>query len=199
VTADELAERTGKIRAAIGRMTQLIDTTLSATRFDAEPKRVDANDCDLAALVRRACAHQQEIMPERRILVSAGNDLMEARCDPVLVEQILTNLLSNALKYSPPTAPVEARIWADGGSLYCSVTDHGVGIPADELPRLFERFFRASTAHHIAGTGLGLNLARHLARMHGGDITVESEEGVGSTFILRLPQAVESRLSRAVA
>ncbi|MHA6687270.1 sensor histidine kinase [Mesorhizobium sp. A556] len=199
VTADELAERTTRIRAAISRMTQLIDTTLSATRFDAEPEHVNANDCDVAALVRGACAHQQDAMPGRRILVSAESDPMEVQCDPVLVEQVLTNLLSNALKYSPSTAPVEVRVWANGGSFCCSVKDDGVGIPTDELPRLFERFFRASTAHHIAGTGLGLNLARHLARMHGGDVTVESEEGVGSTFTLRLPQVAESRLARDVA
>lgn len=198
VTANELAERTTRIRAAIGTMTRLIDNTLNAARFDAEPEHLNMNCCDIAALVRRICLLQQDSTPDRRILLSAENGPNEAYCDPVLIEQILTNLLSNALKYSS-TTPVEVRIWADGGSFYCSVKDYGVGIPADELARLFERFFRASTARSIAGTGLGLNLARHLARMHDGNITVESKEGIGSTFTIRLPKMSGSRLSRTAA
>jgi two-component system sensor histidine kinase SenX3 len=191
VPPSEITERATRIRSAVARMSALIDSTLSAARLDAERKQVRlAQKCDVVMLLRDVCAHQQAVAPDRRIVLDfrAGEPLV-ARCDPVLVEQIVANLLSNALKYSPPETAVALEVWANDGSIHCAVSDEGVGIPADEARHLFDRFFRASTAGDIAGTGLGLNLARHLARIHDGDVTVESQEGAGSTFTVRLPCA----------
>ena len=102
---------------------------------------------------------------------------------------MFTNLLSNAAKYAPqsPEISITATREADGG-LAIAIKDNGVGIPKDELPNLFDRFFRASTSEGISGTGIGLNLARELVEMHDGTISVESDVGVGTTFTVRLPE-----------
>ena len=108
--------------------------------------------------------------------------------DGKLLRQVVSNLLSNAIKYSPD----RKRVWVTGhldehNDIVLSVRDEGVGIPSAELDKLFKRFFRASTSTGIAGSGIGLNLVQHMVELHGGRIDVESTEGVGSTFTVRLP------------
>ena len=119
-----------------------------------------------------------------------------AREQPVLVLAdrarlltIVANLLDNAVKYSPAGGVVETRLELSGSSAEVTVRDRGLGIARSDLPRLFTRFGRIVTNEnsHIPGTGLGLYLARELARMHGGDIRVESRQGLGSAFTLVLP------------
>ena len=103
----------------------------------------------------------------------------------------VTNLLDNAVKYSDSDEPVELLASVEDGSASIAVRDHGIGIPKRDLERIFERFYRVDRARSRAtgGTGLGLSIVRHIAQAHGGDVTVESIEGVGSTFRLRLPLA----------
>jgi two-component system, OmpR family, sensor histidine kinase SenX3 len=115
----------------------------------------------------------------------------------------VTNLLDNAVKYSEPGAgePVEIEATAVDGSVCITVRDHGIGIPARDLERIFERFYRVDRARSRAtgGTGLGLSIVRHVAQAHGGDVTVESTEGEGSTFRFRMPlrSSGERNLSEA--
>ena len=99
------------------------------------------------------------------------------------------NLLDNAVKYSPPGSEVSLRATSDGSRVTIEVEDHGLGIPARAVERIFERFYRVDRARSrdTGGTGLGLSIVRHIAANHGGDVTVRSEEGVGSTFVLDLP------------
>jgi two-component system, OmpR family, sensor histidine kinase SenX3 len=106
----------------------------------------------------------------------------------------LTNLLDNAVKYSEPPNAVEISAATSDGMVTVTVTDHGPGIPSRDLERIFERFYRVDRARSRAtgGTGLGLSIVRHVAQAHGGDVTVESREGEGSTFRLRLSQVVNS-------
>ena len=91
------------------------------------------------------------------------------------------------MKYSGPAAQVEIQLSVAEGRVSCSVRDWGIGIPADELPKIFDRFYRARTATGIAGTGIGLDVARQIMQMHGGDIRAESREGEGSTFTFTMP------------
>jgi signal transduction histidine kinase len=105
----------------------------------------------------------------------------------MLIEQVVGNLLSNAVKYSGSASSVEVRIGETEKGVVCSVRDWGIGIPADELDKVFNRFFRARTASGIAGTGIGLNVARQIIQMHGGEIRVESREGEGSIFTFTMP------------
>ena len=104
------------------------------------------------------------------------------------MEQVLTNLLSNAVKYSSAPAPIEVVGDADEAWVRLSVRDRGIGIPPEEHGKLFERFFRASTATGIEGTGIGLHVARTIARLHGGDVDARPREGGGSTFVVSLPR-----------
>src|SRR5690606_22110372 len=107
--------------------------------------------------------------------------------DPLLAEQVLSNLVSNAIKYSPLTEAVSIRVTAENNQICFSVEDRGVGIPQDEQYKLFGRFFRASTAGDVPGTGVGLSIASQLARLLGGELDFISRAGIGSTFTLRLP------------
>jgi two-component system sensor histidine kinase SenX3 len=119
------------------------------------------------------------------------------RCDRRQVLSAITNLLDNAIKYSEPPSPVELGATAADGMVTISVTDHGPGIPSRDLERIFERFYRVDRARSrvTGGTGLGLAIVRHVAQAHGGDVTVQSREGEGSTFRLRLALAPGSASS----
>ncbi|MFP5352986.1 MAG: sensor histidine kinase, partial [Actinomycetota bacterium] len=97
------------------------------------------------------------------------------------------NLLSNALKFSSQEAEVTIELEEAEGSAIVRVSDRGIGIPSDEIPKLFERFFRASTAGITEGTGLGLSISKEIVEAHGGSIEVVSEEGAGTTFTISLP------------
>jgi two-component system phosphate regulon sensor histidine kinase PhoR len=109
--------------------------------------------------------------------------------DADAIEQAVLNLLTNAMKYSGQERTIDLGVRHDGAVVVIDVTDHGIGIPADEQPRIFEKFYRASTPenNHIPGTGLGLTLVEHILRGHGGRVGVRSTPGAGSTFSLVLP------------
>jgi len=126
--------------------------------------------------------------PRVRLAVVADPELPPVRTDRDKVRQILLNLLSNAIKYTDDGSIV-VRAASDDGRLRVAVTDTGVGIPSDELGRVFDEFHRAETAgaRRRSGTGLGLTISRRLARTLGGDVTAESRVGAGSTFTLDLP------------
>ncbi len=105
------------------------------------------------------------------------------------MRQVVDNLLSNALKYSSETARIEVFVKVQDGQMLTSVADEGIGIPRDEIPKLFERFHRARnvSSRYYGGLGLGLYIARAIVEAHRGSISVESEEGRGSRFTIRLP------------
>ena len=116
---------------------------------------------------------------------------VEIRCDHRQLRSALVNLVDNAIKYSERGEPVEIGARLDGDRVALVVRDHGVGIPTRDLERIFERFYRVDRARSrdTGGTGLGLAIVRHVAQVHGGEVTVDSREGEGSTFTLYLPLA----------
>jgi two-component system phosphate regulon sensor histidine kinase PhoR len=124
---------------------------------------------------------------ELRVDVSA--DLPELLLDADAIEQAVLNLLTNAMKYSGPSRVIDLTVRRDGGAVVIDVVDRGIGIPVDDQPRVFDKFYRAPTPenHHIPGTGLGLTLVDHIVRGHGGSVRVRSAHGAGSTFSLVLP------------
>jgi signal transduction histidine kinase len=143
--------------------------------------------CDLQTLIGEIGAQQAEISPDHEIVADLGALPPTVCGDQKLLRQLFANLLSNAVKYSPEGRRIEVGARVENSEIRLAVRDFGVGIPEEELPKLFSQFYRASTAKGIAGTGIGLNLARTFAEMHGGQVEVQSEVGVGSTFTLRLP------------
>src|SRR5207237_4738695 len=109
--------------------------------------------------------------------------------DPDRMRQVVDNLLSNALKYSPEATEIEMRATVSEGQMLTEVIDRGIGIPKDEIPKLFERFHRARnvSSRYYGGLGLGLYIAKAIVEAHHGSIAVVSEEGQGATFTIRLP------------
>jgi signal transduction histidine kinase len=146
---------------------------------------------DLVSLVRDA-AEAQRVASGRTIHLEAGPGTLRAEVDPERVGRVVGNLLANAVKYSRPGAAIGVRLGREEGSggplAVLAVRDEGVGIPAADLPHIFDRFRRASNVvGRVEGTGIGLASARAIVERHGGSIAVESVEGEGSTFTVRLP------------
>jgi two-component system phosphate regulon sensor histidine kinase PhoR len=117
------------------------------------------------------------------------------------LERVFTNLIENAIKYTPAGGHVHVRARLSGRALEVEVEDDGIGIPAAHLPRVFERFYRVdrSRSREMGGTGLGLAIVKHVVRAHGGNVEVESEEGCGALFRVRLPVLDASSVSRSAA
>ncbi len=187
LTPEDLKPRVAKIRSAVQRMTDLIESVLSIARLDAGKIEMESQRIDLAALVTEVCQRHQEISKEHAITTDVDSLALPYWGDPKLLDQVFTNLVSNAIKYSPGATEVEVRGRCEHDHAVISVRDHGLGIPENEIPKLFERYFRATTSTGIAGTGIGLNLVKELVEMHDGHICVESAHGKGTTFTVSLP------------
>ncbi|MBO9590893.1 ATP-binding protein [Devosia sp.] len=183
----ELSNRAMTIRNAVSGLSRLMDSTLTAERIDAGEMELNRRETDLSSLLGDIRTRLLELMPERRIILTLA-EMLPIDCDVMLLDQALGNLVGNALKYSPSDKAVEISTGEEAGLIVIRVTDHGVGIPEAEQRRIFERFFRASTATTVQGSGIGLYTARQIARLHGGDITVVSDLTTGTTFSLSLPR-----------
>lgn len=182
-----VAKRIQKIRAAVNRMTSLIDSTLTATGLDAGKFEINCQPCDLRSLVRDVCDSFQDIAAGHDIICDLSELPAQISADRDAIERVFTNLISNAVKYSPANTKISLRGWQSEDKAIVAVTDNGVGISDADIPRLFSRFFRAETSVGTAGTGLGLCVAQDLVKLHGGFISVASQVGKGSTFTVTLP------------
>jgi signal transduction histidine kinase len=192
VEADEIGQRAGKIRSAVLRMTHLIDNLLNSSRLvdGATRPHIERIELDLNALLREVCQLHRETGSGAAIVERLARTPLQMRGDPKLLYQAFSNLLSNAIKYSPGGDPIDVTADEDAGNARIAIADHGIGIPASDLERLFERYHRGSNVSGIVGTGVGLYLVKMVVELHGGTIEVESEEGKGSRFTVRLPLRV---------
>ena len=186
-STEEVAERLGKIRLAVARLIGLIDSTLSATRLDEGRIAFRVRPCDVTAIVSTVVERQKEIAPDFEFTLDLKELPPAIPGDPERLDQIFTNLLSNAVKYSGSSRRIEIEGRREGEIALVSVRDHGLGIPEADLPRLFQRYFRAGTAAGIPGTGIGLDIVKRLVEMHGGQVTLASTEGLGTAFTVSLP------------
>ena len=180
------------ISAKVLEMNALIEQMIEAARLEdgALLLRPEAND--LRDIVNAAVESERPALDgQHDIRVKCPDRPVHVRVDGERVKTIVSNLVSNAIKYSPKGGPVDVDLVSRGGIARVSVKDQGVGIAKGDLPILFTRFGRVSTPEtdHLPGTGLGLYLGRQLARLQGGEITVDSDPGRGSTFTLHLPVA----------
>ncbi len=188
----ELApERRRQLLEMIGsqgrRLTQITEDVLLASRLDRGDLQVEREPVDLGDLVRRAVETMREQAPESVTLKAAANGSATAVGDPDRIEQVLVNLIDNAVKYSPDGGEVTVSTARAEGRVRVEVADEGMGIPASEHDSVFERFYRGSAGRAVTGTGLGLYICRELVRRMGGTIGVRSRLGGGSTFYFELP------------
>ncbi len=187
MSPEDIQFRIKKVRFAVKRMTALMESTLAAARMEAGEIQTSPTLANVRQLVQECCEMQQETSSGYHIQVEAGDLPDQITTDEACVTQIITNLLSNAVKYSPGADRDDVRGWRDGAGVALSVRDYGLGIDDDEHTKIFTRFFRARTGIGIPGTGIGLNFSQSLARELGGDITLSSTVGEGSTFTVHLP------------
>ena len=184
----EAGERLETISAAVSRMQDGVEKTLWGCRIDAGCVEYSPATIELAPVIARAVAVQREMHPQRRIALDIGR-LPPVTCDSTLVEQAIDNLLSNAIKYSPDGEPIELTATSDGRTVCVAVRDHGIGVPERDQARLFSRFYRASNAQGMKGTGIGLMVVRHVMDLHGGTVEFNSCEAVGSEVVVHFPAA----------
>jgi signal transduction histidine kinase len=180
------------LNAKAGLMALLITQMLEAARLEDSQLQLKVEPVEMRALVRQAVDTMGQLTaPGQSILLEGSGREILLVADAGRVETIVVNLIDNALKYTPGGGGVRVAVAARRDSVTVKVADRGMGIAAQDLPRLFTRFGRLVTSEnsHIPGTGLGLYLSREIARMHGGDVTVTSVLGEGSEFTLTLPLA----------
>lgn len=174
-------------RQAVARLIRLTDTALLMARVDrgAVAPALACHDLD-----RIAATAIEDLQAGRRVTLRTGNRPVTAICDPVLTSEILANLLGNALLYSPTDSEIDVRPLFSGDMAMCDVCDQGSGMTPEELARAFDNFGRGARHRDLPGSGLGLPLARHLARLQGGDLTLKAREGGGLIARLSLPGKV---------
>ncbi len=182
------------IDGAVHRMTTMLDQVLTIGRADANLLEFRPQTIDLALLCHRL---REEALaghlvpgddPGERLAMALDLAQTQVHADEKLLRHILGNLLSNAIKYTPSAATATFRVSKEGNELVFEVQDQGIGIPPDDLPRLFGNFHRAGNVGDIPGTGLGLTIVKRAVESHGGSIAVHSDVGVGTRFTIRIPQ-----------
>lgn len=190
VTPVFLAEKVTQIRTSVSRMVELMESILSAGRLEDGHADVRLAPCSLTQVLQYCCAHQSEIKHSHRFHLDLDRLPETISADVSALQQVFTNLLSNSAKYAPQSPDIYISGWIDGASIRVSIRDEGVGIDAEDLPKMFQRYFRARTSTGIPGTGIGLNIVKQIVELHGGTIAVESECGHGSTFTVTLPATI---------
>ncbi len=177
------------------RLTRLISDVLDVSRIESGKLSLKFRDFDFIKLLGIVVEKIQSHSRDHSITIMAPDNLTPVNADPDKIEQVLMNLLDNAVKYSPAGGRVEVVVKEYANKLECSVRDNGVGIPPEHLSKIFEKFQRVDNpaTRGIGGTGLGLYISRSIVEAHGGTIWAESDPGKGSVFRFTLPLASTRR------
>jgi len=181
----------GRIQTEVEALTQMAAELLELSRIESGQVPLELKPIPPLNLLNSA-AERMRTQVERAGLTlecDCPPDLPEILADLPRLQQVLVNLIHNALKFTPPGGEIRLQATRDGRSVLFCVRDTGCGIPSDDLPRIFERFYRVDRSRSGGGTGLGLSIARHLVEAHGGRIWAESREGAGSSFYFIIPAA----------
>lgn len=179
------------------RLTRLVGDLETLARADAAGFSLERVSIDLADVARDVVHEIEPFFSDRQIRLDASFEPTAIEADPMRIRQVVTNLLSNALKFSPDGSIVRVETLPDGTWALLRVSDRGPGIPAEDLPRIFDRFYRGTGARG-SGSGIGLTVVQELVRAHGGDVSVSNRAGQGASFEVKLP-ALTSTLHRAHA
>jgi two-component system phosphate regulon sensor histidine kinase PhoR len=178
-----------RMETEVDALSHMVTELLELTRIESGQVPLKLSSISPCQLLENA-SERLRLQAERAGLsvhIDCSQVLPEVTADPPRLEQVLVNLIHNAVKYTPPGGEIILTAYNQVDIIIFSVKDTGVGIPSDDLPRVFERFYKADRARSGGGTGLGLAIARHLVEAHGGRIWAESVEGQGSTFFFTIP------------
>jgi PAS domain S-box-containing protein len=182
----------GMVLRQADRLAQLINDLLDVSRLELGRMPVEMRPLDLAALVGEMCERRRSLSEERQISRTIIPEEITVEGDPVRLEQVFSNLLDNAVKYSPEGSPIWLRVSRKHDKALVEVEDQGMGIAAEHLPHIFERFYKPGRHQAVySGLGLGLYISKEIVEQHGGRIWAESKLGKGSTFFVELPLAQE--------
>lgn len=196
-TLDESAERSRRFVEVMvshaERLTSLINDILTLSKLESKDTSLTLYPLDLCGTIRKAQMLMEDHAQTKGIRIAADcpEELPKVMADQGQLEQVLLNLLDNAIKYTQDGGDVSISAKLSGERIQICVSDTGIGIPSKDLPRIFERFYRVDEgrSREQGGTGLGLSIVKHIVQLHGGEITVTSEAGKGSTFTVVLPKA----------
>ncbi len=178
------------IRDEAGRMITLIQDILKLSQLDENTFSDQRERVDLYELAQSAAERLRPQADEKHVTISVTGERSEFTGIATVLEEMIYNLLDNAVKYNKQGGRVDVDVCSSGDDIVVTVSDTGIGVPADSIDRIFERFYRADKSHSrkIGGTGLGLSIVKHGVSLHGGSITVKSSEGSGTTFTMALPK-----------
>lgn len=186
-TAPEYRETVEACQRAAKRMRRLIESLLALARLDAGQEPMKRMNFDLAQTAQDCVALIRPLADERGVKILAELKPLEIPGDSERLAQVITNLLTNAIQYNVPDGEVRVKLESQGGVAVLTVSDTGAGIPAEDLPLVFERFYRADKSRSTGGNGLGLSICKAIVEAHGGTMEVTSEENVGTSVTVRLP------------
>lgn len=188
ITPKEIGERANKLRVSVARITNLIDNLLGSARLieSGDVLHFEEAEIDLTKVLREVTHLHREISPDCSITETFNCEPIIVKGDQRLLFQLFSNLVSNAVKYSPDGGLIEVRATLSDGAVV-EVSDRGIGIPEDDIRHLFQRYHRGSNVSGIVGTGVGLFLVKLVVDRHGGSIDVSSQPGEGTRFVVRLP------------
>jgi signal transduction histidine kinase len=186
----DVNERAGRIRAAVSRIVRLMDNLMDTTRLTGGDVSLffHPETVDLTALLSDVCRLHREVSPEAFILEYIPAGPVWLRADPKLLFQAVSNLVSNGIKYSHGQAKIKVRLRQLDDVVRIVITDEGIGIPEADVPNIFARYYRGRNVSNVVGTGVGLFFVSTVIGLHGGEVTVESREGKGSSFIVTIPK-----------
>ena len=178
------------IRDEAGRMITLIQDILKLSQLDENTFSDQRERVDLYELAQSAAERLRPQADEKHVTISVTGERSEFTGIATVLEEMIYNLVDNAVKYNKQGGRADVDVRSSGDDIVVTVSDTGIGVPADSIDRIFERFYRADKSHSrkIGGTGLGLSIVKHGVSLHGGSITVKSSEGSGTTFTMTLPK-----------
>ncbi len=170
-------------------MTEIVEDLVDVSRIEAGLIRLDRRMTDLAPVIQDVVKPMSTSTEKHRFVVKVDPSLPQVFVDPIRINQALTNLLTNAVRYSPAGGEIRVSGTLADGEVQVSVADQGIGIPADKIDRIFEKFYRIESdlTHEVRGSGLGLSIVREMVTAHGGRVWVESTVGKGSAFYFTIP------------
>jgi two-component system sensor histidine kinase KdpD len=169
------------------RLNRLVGNLLDMTRLEAGALRLSREPCEVQDVIGTALTQMEETLRDRKVTLDVPEDLPLVPIDFVTIVQVLVNLFDNAEKYSSPDTEIEVRARAVGAFLEIEVSDRGLGIPREDLTRVFDKFYRVQRPESISGTGLGLSICKGIVEAHGGFIGAENRPGGGTTITVALP------------